>query len=204
MFITRNKWMILMSCILLNSRANALTANDASVKQAIFAGGCFWCMEKPFDELPGVLKTISGYTGGVVKNPSYEQVSSGTTGHFEAIQIIYDPAKVSYEKLLDVFWHNIDPTDDKGQFCDKGNQYRSAIFYQGDQQRLAEQSKALLEKSKPFREPVLTLMLPAAAFFPAKEYHQDYYQKNPLRYRYYRFSCGRDQRLESVWGQKHP
>jgi peptide-methionine (S)-S-oxide reductase len=148
-----------------------------------------------------VIKTTSGYTGGQLTNPTYEQVSSGTTGHFEAIQITYNPAKVTYEQLLAVFWHNIDPTDAKGQFCDKGDQYRSAIFYQNEpQKRLAEQSKATLDSFKPFSEPIVTLLLSATEFFPAEDYHQDYYQKNPVRYKYYRFSCGRDQRLKAVWG----
>lgn len=170
--------------------------------QAIFAGGCFWCMEKPFDELPGVIKTTSGYTGGQLNNPSYEQVSSGTTGHFEAIQITYNPAKVTYEQLLAVFWHNIDPTDAKGQFCDKGDQYRSAVFYENaSEKQLAERSKVALEAARLFAEPITTLFLPATTFFPAEDYHQDYYQKNPVRYRYYRSSCGRDQRLKALWGE---
>lgn len=200
--LTRMLMAILMSSILISFNAHSAEATDVSIAEAIVAGGCFWCMEHPFDELPGVIKTTSGYTGGTVKNPTYEQVSSGSTGHFEALQILYNPTKISYEKLLEVFWHNIDPTDGNGQFCDKGNQYRSVIFYQGEQQkRIAEQSKATLEKNKPFPDTIMTLILPATEFFPAEEYHQDYYQKNPVRYNYYRFSCGRDNRLETLWGK---
>lgn len=196
-----NKFALLILGSLLNYPAQADTP---AVAEAIFAGGCFWCMEKPFDELPGVLKTISGYTGGQLKNPTYEQVSHGSTGHFEALKITYDPAKVSYEKLLDVFWHNIDPTDAKGQFCDKGLQYRSAIFFQNaSQQKLAEQSKTTLDSAKLFSEPIKTLLLPATEFFDAEAYHQDYYQKNPIRYEYYRFRCGRDDRLNALWGEGH-
>ena len=170
---------------------------------ATFAGGCFWCMEPPFDRLPGVTATISGYTGGRVANPSYEQVSSGTTGHAEAVQVIYDPKKVSYEKLLEVYWVNIDPTVKDRQFCDSGHQYRTAIFYNDDSQRkAAEASKAALEKSKPFREPIVTPIEMAGAFYPAEEYHQDYYKKNPVRYNFYRNGCGRDARLKQLWGDK--
>lgn len=169
---------------------------------AIFAGGCFWCMEPPFDKLDGVISTTSGYTGGDVENPSYEMVSSGRTGHAEAEKIVYDPAKVSYEKLLDVFWHNIDPTTPDRQFCDSGNQYRSEIFYLNDEQKkLAEASKAELEKTKPFSKPIVTKITRASEFYPAEEYHQDYYQKNPVRYKFYRYGCGRDARLEELWGE---
>jgi peptide-methionine (S)-S-oxide reductase len=168
---------------------------------ATFAGGCFWCMEQPFDKLDGVLATTSGYTGGTKQNPTYEEVSSGTTGHAEAVQVLYDPKKVSYEKLLDVFWHNIDPTVANRQFCDVGNQYRTAIFVHNDAQRAAaEASKAALEKSKPFKEPIVTPIVAATEFWPAEEYHQNYYQKNPIRYSYYRTGCGRDARLKQLWG----
>jgi peptide-methionine (S)-S-oxide reductase len=170
---------------------------------AIFAGGCFWCMEPPFDKLPGVTATISGYTGGRKVNPTYEEVSSGATGHAEAVQVIYDPKKVTYEKLLEVFWVNIDPTVKDRQFCDSGNQYRSTIFYQDDaQRRAAEASKAALEKSKPFKEPIVTPIEMASTFYPAEEYHQDYYMKNPVRYNFYRTGCGRDARLKQLWGDK--
>ena len=168
---------------------------------AILAGGCFWCVEADFDKVPGVLDTQSGYIGGERPDPTYEEVSAGGTGHTEAVRITYDPEKVSYQKLLDVFWRSIDPTTPDRQFCDRGSQYRSAIFYLNEEQRrLAEASRATLEADKPFPEPIVTEISPADEFYPAEEYHQDYYRKNPLRYRYYRFSCGRDQRLESLWG----
>jgi peptide-methionine (S)-S-oxide reductase len=168
---------------------------------ATFAGGCFWCMEPPFDELPGVTATISGYTGGSKANPTYQEVSAGTTGHAEAVQVIYDPKKVTYEKLLEVFWHNIDPTVKDRQFCDGGTQYRTAIFYNdGAQRSAAEASMAALEKSKPFKEPIVTQIVMAGAFYPAEEYHQDYYKKNPVRYQLYRSGCGRDARLKQLWG----
>jgi peptide-methionine (S)-S-oxide reductase len=181
----------------------AMVTAATNLEKATFAGGCFWCMEHPFDELPGVVSVTSGYTGGQKKNPTYEEVSAGTTGHAEAVQIIYDPAKVSYEKLLSVFWHNIDPTVRDRQFCDVGNQYRSAIFYHNEEQhRLALQSKAQLEKIKTFREPVVTEIVQATEFYPAEEYHQHYYKKNPIRYKFYRTSCGRDRRLKELWGDE--
>ena len=168
---------------------------------ATFAGGCFWCMEAPFDKQEGVIATTSGYIGGTKANPTYEEVSSGGTGHTEAVQVLYDPKKVSYEKLLDIFWHNIDPTVTNRQFCDVGSQYRTGIFVQGDeQQKAAEASKVALEKSKPFKEAIVTPITAATAFWPAEEYHQDYYKKNPVRYKFYRFNCGRDQRLTEIWG----
>jgi peptide-methionine (S)-S-oxide reductase len=179
--------------------AGAVSAAD--LDKAIFAGGCFWCMEAPFDKLPGVVSVTSGYTGGHTKNPTYSEVSSGGTGHAEAVQIVYDPSKVSYSALLAVYWHNIDPTVTDRQFCDAGHQYRAAIFYSGERQRAAAtQSKAALEKSRPFREPVVTVITPATEFYPAEEYHQHYYKKNPLRYKYYRSGCGRDKRLKELWG----
>ena len=185
--------------------AHAQTAKpaDAAYAKAIFAGGCFWCMEPPFDKLDGVISTTSGYTGGSMKNPSYEQVSSGRTGHAEAVQILYDPKKVTYEKLLDVFWHNVDPTVKDQQFCDVGNQYRTGIFYANEEQkRLSEASKAQLEKTKPFKAAVVTQITAAGEFWPAEEYHQDFYIKNPLRYKFYRSGCGRDARLKDLWGDK--
>lgn len=170
--------------------------------KATFAGGCFWCMEHPFDILPGVASTTSGYIGGAKKNPTYEEVSSGRTGHTEAVQVVYDPKKVSYEKLLDVFWHNIDPTVKDQQFCDHGSQYRTGIFYYDDEQkRLADVSKAALDKNKPFKAPIVTEITKAGDFWPAEEYHQDFYKKNPLRYKYYRSGCGRDSRLKELWGK---
>ena len=181
----------------------ALAAQGAPAAQqkATFAGGCFWCMEQPYDELPGVISVTSGYTGGQKKNPSYEEVSAGGTGHAEAVQVVYDPSKVSYEKLLDIFWHNIDPTVKDRQFCDKGNQYRSGIFYHDEEQRrVALQSKKALEAGKPFKEPIVTEIVAASAFYPAEQYHQKYYKKNPIRYKYYRTTCGRDKRLRELWG----
>jgi peptide-methionine (S)-S-oxide reductase len=174
-----------------------------SRETATFAGGCFWCMEQPFDMLTGVISTTSGYTGGRTGNPRYEEVSAGNTGHAEAVQIKYDPSKISYSRLLQVFWHNIDPTAVNRQFCDSGNQYRTAIFYHNEtQKKLALESKQLLEKTKTFRQSIVTEITPAGKFYPAEEYHQDYYRKNPLRYKYYRYSCGRDKRLEELWGTK--
>ena len=170
---------------------------------AIFAGGCFWCMEPPYDKTEGVISTISGYTGGELANPSYRQVSSGTTGHIEAVKIVYDPEKVSYEKLLHIFWRNIDPIRANAQFCDEGPQYRSAIFPQDEAQReAAEKSKAELEATGRFTRPIATEILDAAPFYPAEDYHQDYYKKNPNRYAYYRWSCGRDARLKQIWGDE--
>lgn len=172
-----------------------------ALEKAVFAGGCFWCMEAPFDQLPGVASVIPGYIGGKNKNPTYAEVSAGWTGHAEAVQITYDSAKISYDKLLTVFWHNIDPTVKNQQFCDTGNQYRSAIFYTTDEQRrVAEVSKGALEKSKPFKAALVTEITPAGEFYPAEEYHQHYYKKNPIRYTYYRNGCGRDQRLKELWG----
>jgi peptide-methionine (S)-S-oxide reductase len=174
----------------------------ARLETATFAGGCFWCMEAPFDKLLGVVSVTAGYTGGQVKNPTYEQVSAGTTGHAESVRIVYDPQKIGYKQLLDIFWHNIDPTVKNRQFCDVGNQYRSAIFYHTDEQHgLAEESKKELEDNKPFKGPIVTDIVPASEFYPAEEYHQHYYKKNPLRYRYYRYGCGRDQRLKELWGE---
>lgn len=173
----------------------------AGLQTATFAGGCFWCMVHPFEVIDGVISTISGYTGGSVANPTYEQVSAGGTGHRESVEVLFDPKKVSYETLLDIYWRNIDPFDDKGQFCDKGNQYRSAIFVANDEQKaLAEASKRKLEER--FGRAVATDILPAGPFYRAEEYHQDYYKKNPLHYRFYRFSCGRDARLKQVWGDE--
>lgn len=181
---------------------HCFAASPPSLSTATFAGGCFWCTQSDFDKVPGVVKTIAGYTGGAVKNPSYEQVSDGGTGHYESVEVIFDPSKVSYQQLLTFFWHNIDPTNDKGQFCDVGDQYRAVIFYHDEKQKqLAEASKAELIKSGRFKQ-VVTQILPAGVFYPAEEYHQSYYQKNPIRYHFYRFNCGRDQRLKQLWGNK--
>lgn len=168
---------------------------------ATLAGGCFWCMEPPFDELDGVISTTSGYAGGWVAEPTYEQVSGGGTGHAEVVQIVYDPSKISYEDLLEVFWRNIDPLTADAQFCDHGRQYRSAIFYHGEEQKQAAlESKRELEESGRFDEPIVTEITEFSNFYPAEDYHQDYYQKNPKRYNFYRYGCGRDKRLEQLWG----
>jgi len=194
---------ILALAVALPALAATSTAIPPGHAVATFAGGCFWCMEPPYDKIPGVTATISGYTGGRTANPTYEQVSSGTTGHAEAVQVVYDPKKVTYEKLLEVFWVNVDPTVKDRQFCDGGTQYRTGIFYHDEaQRRAAEASKAALEKSKPFKEPIVTPIEMASAFYPAEEYHQDYYMKNPVRYNFYRTGCGRDARLKQLWGDK--
>lgn len=177
-------------------------AGEPGRKTAIFAGGCFWCMEHPFDEIAGVISVTAGYTGGTKANPTYEEVSSGTTGHAESVQVVYDPAKVSYQKLVDVFWRNIDPLTANAQFCDHGTQYRSAIFYLDDEQkRIAEASKEALAKSGRFDKPIVTQIVAASTFWPAEDYHQHYYKTNPVRYKFYRYNCGRDQRLEQLWGK---
>jgi len=169
---------------------------------ATFAGGCFWCMESPYDKLKGVIATTVGYTGGEKENPTYEEVCSGSTGHAEAIEIRYDPTQITYAELLDVFWKNINPTQANGQFVDRGNQYRSAIFYHNDEQkRLAEASKEALENSGRFGKKLVTEIVPATTFYPAEEYHQDYYQKNPFHYERYRQGSGRDQYLKKTWGE---
>ncbi len=184
-----------------NDAANPPVASSDKSESAIFAGGCFWCMEPPFDKLEGVISTTSGYTGGKLADPTYEQVSAGSTGHAEAIKVVFDPAKVSYKKLLDVFWHNVDPFAIDQQFCDHGDQYRTAIFTIGpEQMRLAEESKKALEASGRFSQSIVTRIVPASTFYPAEGYHQDYYQKNPVRYKFYRYNCGRDARLEQIWG----
>ncbi|KAF4515983.1 hypothetical protein B566_EDAN000220 [Ephemera danica] len=170
--------------------------------KAYFAGGCFWCMEEVFEKVEGVMMAVSGYMDGTVVNPTYEQVSAGGTGHAESVEVTYDPAKVSYEKLVEVFWRNVDPLTPNAQFCDRGNQYRSAIFPSTpEEQKLAEASRMRLEESKRFHGPIVTQIVSAPAFYPAEAYHQDFYQKNPVRYKLYKFNCGRTQRLEEVWGK---
>ena len=172
-----------------------------NLEKAAFAGGCFWCTEEAFEKVPGVVSAVSGYIGGKVKNPTYQQVSTGRTGHTEVVEVTFDPARVSYEKLLDVFWVNHDPTVDDRQFCDVGSQYRPEIFtYTDEQKRLAEASKAKWEKQKPFRQSLLTPITPKGEFWKAEEYHQDYYKKNALQYRFYVSGCGRYARLDSLWG----
>jgi peptide-methionine (S)-S-oxide reductase len=181
--------------------AGGVSADAAQTAKATFAGGCFWCMEPPFDKLDGVISTTSGYTGGQKKNPTYEEVSAGGTGHAESVQVVYDPKKVSYEKLLEVFWHNVDPLVKDRQFCDHGHQYRTAIFYHDEtQKRLAEETKKAREKE--LGKPIVTEIVPASQYYAAEDYHQDYYKKNPIRYKFYRANCGRDARLEQLWGDK--
>lgn len=176
--------------------APCLLAEEAT---AVFAGGCFWCMEPPYDQLPGVLDTTSGYSGGHTRNPTYEQVTAGGTGHYEVVRVTYDPDRISYDELLAVFWRNIDPFDGRGQFCDRGSSYRAAVFHGNEAEReLAEAAKADIEIR--FGRTVVTGILPAARFYAAEGYHQNYYTENPLRYRYYRYGCGRDERLRQVWG----
>jgi peptide-methionine (S)-S-oxide reductase len=185
------------------AEAGAGAAAAVETASAIFAGGCFWCMEPPFDDLPGVLETTSGYIGGQVRNPSYEQVVTGRTGHTEAVRVVYDPSQVDYATLLYVFWRNIDPLTANRQFCDGGNQYRSGIFYLDAAQReQAEASLEALRASGRFTAPIVTELTQAGPFYPAEDYHQDYYEKNPLRYKYYRYGCGRDQRLRELWGDE--
>ena len=193
-----------LALLLCLGAAAASAAEPARTATAIFAGGCFWCREGPFDVLDGVISTTSGYTGGKLANPTYEQVSSGGTGHAEAVKVVYDPDKVGYQQLLAVFWRNVDPLDASGQFCDRGNQYRSEIFYMDEQQKqLAEESKAALDASGRLKQPVVTEIVAATTFYPAEDYHQDYYQKNPTRYKLYRYGCGRDQRLTKLWGESN-
>lgn len=184
-------------------KAATATGSTATTAIATFAGGCFWCTESDFDKVPGVISTTSGYIGGRTANPTYDSVSAGNSGHAEAVQVVFDPSKVSYSKLVEYYWRTIDPTTKDRQFCDSGNPYRTAIFAQDDQQRaIAEASKKALSDNKPFREPIVTEIVIAGAFYPAEEYHQDYYKKNPIRYKYYRTSCGRDARLKQLWGEQ--
>ena len=180
-------------------------ATGAQFEKATFAGGCFWCMEKPFEEIDGVLKVISGYTGGIKENPTYQEVSAGKTGHLEAVQITYDPSRISYEKLLDIFWRQIDPTDAGGQFADRGEQYRTAIFYHTDEQRqIAEASREKLQTGGIFGKPLVTEILKAGPFYMAEDYHQDYYKNNPIRYKFYRYNSGRDDFLKKTWKDSKP
>ena len=195
--------LLLGGCMANKTTKKQFESNNITI--ATFAGGCFWCMEPPFEKLDGVFEVISGYTGGTKKNPTYEEVSSGATGHVEAIQIVYDQSKITYEKLLEVFWHQINPTDINGQFVDRGDQYKSAIFYHNKEQRkLAEKLKKELNDSGRFGKPLVTEIRKFEKFYPAEEYHQDYYKKNPLRYKFYRYNSGRDQYLENIWGSEIP
>ena len=192
-----------MMAVLVSAAAQTTATGPAAagLAKATFAGGCFWCVEADFDKVPGVKSTTSGYLGGKVANPSYEQVSAKSTGHAEAVEVVYDPKVVSYEQLVEYFWHTIDPTTKDRQFCDAGSPYRTGIFVQDAKQLAAAQaSKAALDKSKPFKEPVVTEISMAGPFYAAEDYHQDYYKKNPVRYKYYRNGCGRDERLKQLWG----
>ncbi len=187
------------------TRDAARTALQSEYAKATFSGGCFWCMEHPFDQLDGVISVTSGYTGGHTKNPTYAAVSAGGTGHAESVEIVYDPRKLGYERLLDVFWHNVDPLTRDAQFCDHGSQYRTAIFYHDStQRRLAMESKQRLQASGRFLQPLVTEIVAAREFYPAEGYHQHYYRKNPVRYTLYRWTCGRDRRLSEVWGASAP
>lgn len=177
-------------------------AESGEPAKAYFAGGCFWCMEEVFEKVDGVMAAVSGYMGGTVQNPSYEDVSSGQTGHAESVEVLYDPSKVTYNQLLEAFWRNVDPITPNAQFCDHGTQYRAAIFYQNDQEkRFAEESKQAIEQSKRFNQPIVTQLVMASRFYPAEEYHQDFYKKNPIRYKFYKYNCGRAQRLAELWGK---
>ena len=179
-----------------------LSSDESRLKKATFAGGCFWCMEPPFDKLDGVISTTSGYIGGHVKDPTYKQVSAGITGHAEAVEVLYDPMQVTYAELLDIFWRNIDPLTRNRQFCDRGSQYRAGVFFHdSEQEHFARDYKVRLERSGRFEAPVVTEIVAALEFYPAEEYHQDYYKKHPVRYRVYRFGCGRDRRLDEIWGE---
>jgi peptide-methionine (S)-S-oxide reductase len=190
----------ILSCILLIGLAGQTPRSSRLTSETIatFAGGCFWCMEPPFEKHAGVISVTSGYTGGTKRHPTYEEVSEGGTGHAESVEVRFDPSKISYQQLLEIFWHNVDPLTADAQFCDHGNQYRTAIFYHDEEQhRLALAS--MREMQKRFKEPIVTQIVPAGEFWPAEEYHQDYYRKNPVRYRFYRFNCGRDARLDELW-----
>jgi peptide-methionine (S)-S-oxide reductase len=196
------RWLAPLALLAGVTVAAAQTA-PGKTETAIFAGGCFWCVEEAFEKVPGVVAAVSGYTGGTVANPIYEQVASKVTGHAEAVQVTYDPAKVSYQQLVDWYWRNIDPFDAKGQFCDKGSPYRSAIFYRDEAQKKVAETSLEALKSR-FKEPIATKIEAASAFYPAEDYHQDYYKKNEFRYQYYKYGCGRAQRLEQIWGKPTP
>lgn len=198
---------IILMLVLLGSLfiqpAQGETMEQEKYQKATFAGGCFWCMEPPYNDLPGIISVMPGYTGGDTLNPTYEEVSGGETGHAEAVQIVFDPTKINYEKLLEVFWRNIDPTTLDQQFADRGTQYRTAIFYHdAEQKRLAEASKKEMDKSGIFKKPVVTEITPAAIFYPAEDYHQQYYKKNPMRYKFYSAGSGRKAYLEKTWGKE--
>lgn len=193
---------LIAGLVFITGTMTGVAAMDSQLAKATFAGGCFWCMEEAFEKVEGVVSATSGYSGGQVVNPSYEEVSAGRTGHAESVEVVYDPAKVTYSKLLDAFWHNVDPITPNAQFCDHGTQYRSAIFYHNEEQkRLAEASRKTIEQSKRFKESIVTQLVMVSQFYPAEEYHQDFYKKNPIRYKFYKYNCGRAQRLEQLWGK---
>jgi len=198
--------MLIRSIILLSLSSiisSTLQAEDITrYKSIVLAGGCFWCIESDFEKLNGIIDAVSGYTGGHIKNPRYAQVSAGNSGHIESVKITYDPNIISYAKILDYFWHHIDPTRNDGQFCDRGPQYRPAIFYNNEEEKLNILASAnIIEKNKTFSQPLKVEYIKTQTFYPAEEYHQDYYKKNPVRYNYYRYSCGRDARVEELWGK---
>lgn len=196
---TRSLSMVLMVLLVAMIGSAGHAAEQA---KAVFAGGCFWCMEEVFEKVEGVVSVTSGYMGGQKTNPTYEEVSAGGTGHAESVEVVYDPAKVSYQKLLDYFWKNVDPITPNAQFCDHGTQYRAAIFYGNDEEKQqAGASKQAIEQSKRFKEPIATQIMMASRFYAAEEYHQDFYKKNPAKYKFYKFTCGRAQRLEMLWGK---
>jgi peptide-methionine (S)-S-oxide reductase len=193
------RWMAPLALIAAITSASAQSPPAGKTAVAVFAGGCFWCVEEAFEKVPGVLTAVSGYTGGTKANPTYEEVAGKSTGHAEAVQVTYDPSKVTYPQLVDWFWHNIDPVDAQGQFCDKGSPYRSAIYVANDEEKkIAEASKEALKGR--FKQPIATQIVAAAPFYPAEDYHQDYYKKNPFKYQYYKTGCGRPARLEQIWG----
>jgi len=209
----KNFWLLIMMLLILfgcqrseaiqQETMQEMANQEMNLSKATFAGGCFWCTEADFEKVPGVVKAISGYAGGMKENPTYHEVSSGNTGHVEAVQVYYDPARVTYEQLLDFFWRHIDPTDGEGQFVDRGAQYRSVVFYHDEEQkRLAEKSKEVLQESGKFRNPIVTEIVRFTNFYEAEEYHQDYYKNNPVRYKFYRYGSGRDQFLENTWGKE--
>jgi peptide-methionine (S)-S-oxide reductase len=191
-----------MALIVLLLASSGGAGHAAEQAKAVFAGGCFWCMEEAFEKVEGVVSVTSGYMGGHKTNPNYEEVSAGGTGHAESVEVVYDPTKTGYQKLLDYFWMNVDPLTPNAQFCDHGTQYRAVIFYGNEEEkRLAEASKQSIEQAKRFTQPIVTQLVMASKFYPAEDYHQDFYKKNPIRYKFYKHNCGRTQRLEQVWGK---
>jgi len=193
--------MIIVIVVLLNVLSHSVVESGETAR-AYFAGGCFWCMEEAFEKVDGVIAVVSGYMGGTLQSPSYEEVSAGRTGHAESVEVLYDPSKVTYNQLLEAFWRNVDPITTNAQFCDHGTQYRAVIFYQNDQEkRFAEESKQAIDQSKRFNQPIVTQIVMASQFYAAEEYHQDFYKKNPIRYKFYKYNCGRAQRLDELWGK---